>query len=300
MKWRRVRGRDVIDVRGARGGGGGGGLPIPGGFRGVGGGLGLVAVVVYLLLQALGGGAGGFDPGQVLGPGVQAPGATNPQPIPPAQDPQRNLKDFSVYVFEDTQHAWANVFRRSGEPYRNAKLVLYSGAVQTGGCGGATSAVGPFYCPADDRVYLDLSFYEDMRRQLGASGDFAWAYVIAHEMGHHVQDEQGISDEVDAQRRQNPGEANALSVRLELQADCYAGVWASTVFKQGDLQQGDLQEAFNAAEAVGDDRLQRQATGQVNPDTFTHGTSAQRRHWFTAGYRAGDTGACDTFSAANL
>ena len=291
----------MVDVRGAsRGGGGSGGLPVPGGVKGVGGGLGLIGVILVIALQVLGGGGGGFDVGQVLGPGVQAPGAADPQPIPPAEDPQRDLKDFSVYVFEDAQRTWANVFRRSGEPYSNAKLVLYSGAVQTGGCGGATSAVGPFYCPADRRVYLDLSFYEDMRRQLGAPGDFAWAYVIAHEMGHHVQDEQGISDEADAQRSANPDEANALSVRLELQADCYAGVWASTVFRQGDLQQGDLQEAFTAAEAVGDDRLQRQATGQVNPDTFTHGTSAQRRRWFTAGYRAGDTGACDTFSAETL
>jgi predicted metalloprotease len=301
MKWRRVRGRDVVDVRGASRGGGGR-LPLPGGIKGVGGGLGIVGVILFIALQVIGGGggAGGFDVGQVLGPGVQAPGAENPQPIPPAQDPQRDLKDFSVYVFEDTQKTWAQTFRRSGEQYSNAELVLYSGAVQTGGCGGATSAVGPFYCPADGRVYLDLSFYEDMRRQLGAPGDFAWAYVIAHEMGHHVQDEQGISDDVDAQRRENPDQANALSVRLELQADCYAGVWASTVFAQGELQQGDLQEAFTAAEAVGDDRLQRQAGASVNPDTFTHGTSAQRRRWFTAGYRAGDTGACDTFSATSL
>ena len=276
-------------------------MPLPGGIKGVGGSLGIVGVILFIALQVIGGGGGGgFDVGQVLAPDVQAPGAANPQPIPPSQDPQRDLKDFSVYVFEDAQKTWAETFRRSREPYADAQLVLYSGAVQTGGCGGATSAVGPFYCPADHRVYLDLSFYEDMRRQLGAPGDFAWAYVIAHEMGHHVQNEQGISDDVDAQRREHPDEANALSVRLELQADCYAGVWASTVFAQGDLQQGDLQEAFTAAAAVGDDRLQRQATGQVNPDTFTHGTSAQRRRWFTAGYRAGDTAACDTFSAETL
>jgi predicted metalloprotease len=276
-------------------------MPLPGGIKGVGGSLGIVGVILFIALQVIGGGGGGgFGVGQVLAPDVQAPGAANPQPIPPSQDPQRDLKDFSVYVFEDAQKTWAETFRRSREPYADAQLVLYSGAVQTGGCGGATSAVGPFYCPADHRVYLDLSFYEDMRRQLGAPGDFAWAYVIAHEMGHHVQNEQGISDDVDAQRREHPDEANALSVRLELQADCYAGVWASTVFAQGDLQQGDLQEAFTAAAAVGDDRLQRQATGQVNPDTFTHGTSAQRRRWFTAGYRAGDTAACDTFSAETL
>ena len=189
------------------------------------------------------------------GPQVQAPGAGSPQPIPPSEDPQRDLKDFSVYIFEDTQRTWARVFARQGRPYDNAKLVLYAGAVNTGGCGGATSAVGPFYCPADGRVYLDLSFYEEMRRQLGAPGDFAWAYVIAHEMGHHVQRELGTSREVEEQRRAHPGEANALSVRLELQADCYAGVWSSTVFKQGELEHGDLAEAQTRAAAVGDDRL---------------------------------------------
>ena len=160
--------------------------------------------------------------------------------------------------------------------------------------------MGPFYCPADQRVYLDLSFYEEMANQLAAPGDFAWAYVIAHEMGHHVQQQLGTSDEVSRQERESPEDRNELSVRLELQADCYAGVWGSTVFKQGDLQKGDLQEAFNAAEAVGDDRLQRQATGTVNPDTFTHGTSEQRRRWFDAGYDSGDPGACDTFAADEL
>jgi predicted metalloprotease len=157
--------------------------------------------------------------------------------------------------------------------------------------------VGPFYCPADQRVYLDLSFYEEMAQQLGAPGDFAWAYVIAHEMGHHVQRENGISETVDRLSRENPDDANELSVRLELQADCYAGVWGNTVFKQGDLQEGDLNEAFTATEAVGDDRLQSQATGRIDPDSFTHGTSQQRREWFTTGYRSGDPAACDTFSA---
>ena len=149
----------------------------------------MVGLLVFLAFQVLGGGGSGsgFDVTEVFGPAVQAPGAEAPQPIPPAQDPQRQLKDFSVYVFEDAQRTWLGTFSRGGQPYDRAQLVLYSGAVQTGGCGGATSAVGPFYCPADGRVYLDLSFYEDMQSQLGASGDFAWAYVIAHEMGHHVQ-----------------------------------------------------------------------------------------------------------------
>jgi uncharacterized protein len=300
MKWRRVRSRDVVDIRGARGGRAGGGMPVPGGLAGVGGGAGLIVVLIVLGIQLLGGGgASGFDIGQVLSPGVQAPGAGNPQPIPPSEDPQRALKDFSVYVFEDTQGFW-QVALSEGEGYDRAELVLYSGAVSTEGCGGATSAVGPFYCPVDGRVYLDLSFYEDMQRQLGASGDFAWAYVIAHELGHHVQREVGTSDEVHREQQSNPDEANELSVRLELQADCYAGFWASSVFEVGDLERGDLREAFTASEAVGDDRLQQQAGGRVNPDSFTHGTSEQRRRWFTKGYKSADAGACDTFSAEEL
>jgi predicted metalloprotease len=298
MKWRRVRSRNVIDVRGA--GGGRRGLPMPGGKAGIGGGAGLVVVLVVVALQVLGGGGSGFDIGQVLAPGAQAPGAGDPQPIPPGQDPQRDLKDFSTYVFEDSQEVWQRSLRSGGEGYDNAQLVLYSGAVSTGGCGGATSAVGPFYCPADGRVYLDLTFYDDMRRQLGASGDFAWAYVIAHEMGHHVQNQLGTADEVRQQSSEDPDDANELSVRLELQADCYAGVWASTVFAAGDLERGDLGEAFTASEAVGDDRLQSRAGGGVDPDSFTHGTSEQRRRWFERGYRSADPGACDSFSAEQL
>ena len=167
-------------------------------------------------------------------------------------------------------------------------------------CGDATAAVGPFYCPADERVYLDLTFYEDMRSQLGASGDFAWAYVIAHEMGHHIQLITGTSAEVDRLSRESPDEANELSVRQELQADCYSGVWASTIFAEGDLEAGDLDEAFGAAEAVGDDRLQEQAGGRVNPDSFTHGTSEQRREWFERGYESGAPADCDTFAAESL
>src|SRR6185295_4667055 len=200
MRWKRgAKSRDVIDVRGASGGssGGGGGLPIPGGLGGIGGGAGLIVVIVIVAINVLGGGSGGtgFDlPG--LG-GATAPGANDPQPLPPGEDPQAELKDFSAYVFDDAQDVWESTFDRSGDAYDTAKLVLYSGAVRTDGCGGATSAVGPFYCPADERVYLDLSFYGEMRRQLGASGDFAWAYVIAHEMGHHVQRMTGTSDAVE-------------------------------------------------------------------------------------------------------
>ncbi len=233
---------------------------------------------------------------KILAPGATAPGADDPEPIPPSEDPQRDLRDFSVYVFEDAQDVWAGTFKSSSQAYQDAQLVLYSKAVSTDGCGNATSAVGPFYCPADSRVYLDLTFYEDMQRQLGAGGDFAWAYVIAHEMGHHIQNVTETNAKVSTLERQNPGAKNDLSVRTELQADCYAGVWGATVFASGDLEDGDLDEAFNAAEAIGDDRLQEQAGQRVNPDSFTHGTSDQRKRWFKAGYESGDPSACDTFS----
>ena len=309
MRWRRRKGRraeDVIDIRGApksgrSGGLGRGGIPFPGGLAGAGGGLGIVGVLIFLAITVLGGGGGaGFDIGEAFGPAAQAPGADDPQPLPPDQDPQRKLRDFSAYVFDDAQTTWLGTFRENGESYDRSQLVLYDGAVSTDGCGGATSAVGPFYCPADSRVYLDLSFYEDMERQLGAPGDFAWAYVIAHELGHHVQNETGTSDDVGRLQSENPDDANDLSVRLELQADCYSGVWASTVYAEGDLERGDLDEAFTASEAVGDDRLQREATGRVDPDSFTHGTSEQRRTWFTDGYESGDPAACDTFSVDEI
>ena len=307
MKWNRAKGRKdrhVIDARGSSpssgssGGGGLGGLPIPTSVAGLGGGAGVVVVIVILAITLLGGGEGGsgFDLGPAFGSEVAAPGSQNPVGIPPDEDPQRDLKEFSTFVFNDTQDAWAKIFGQEGASYRPATLYLYANAVRTNGCGSATSAVGPFYCPADQRVYLDLSFYEDMKRQLGASGDFAWAYVIAHELGHHVQNLRGTERQVAQLTREDPGRANDLSVRTELQADCYAGVWASTVFRAGDLEPGDIEEAFNAAEAVGDDRLQRSAGRSVNPDTFTHGSSEQRRRWFDTGYESADPSACDTFS----
>jgi hypothetical protein len=307
MKWKRVGKKDqgdIIDVRGAepprgggRSGGGMGGLPIPTGAGGIGGGLGLVIVLVVIVLQMCGNDDGsGFDITDILGPGAVPPSADNPQPLPPEEDPQKDLKDFSSAVFVDAQNTWEESFRAAGKRYEDAKLVLYSQAVNTGGCGSATSAVGPFYCPADSRVYLDLTFYDDMERQLGAKGDFAWAYVIAHEMGHHIQNLDGTNAEITKLQRSNPDDANELSVRLELQADCYSGVWAATVFAEGDLEEGDLDEAFTAAEAVGDDRLQEQAGQRVNPDSFTHGTSEQRRTWFKKGYESADPASCDTFS----
>jgi predicted metalloprotease len=294
VRWRRVDTPDVIDQRGRRGGAGGLGSPL----GRAGGGIGLVGVLIVIALQLLGGGGSGaaFDVPAGFDDGTRAPGA---DAIPADQDPDRDLKNFSAYVFTVAQRTWEETFTRNGDRYRRAKLVLFSGGVDTG-CGSATSAVGPFYCPADQRVYLDLSFEREMERTLGADGDFAWAYVIAHEVGHHVQVLTGASEEVRRLQRDDPGQANALSVRLELQADCYAGVWASTVYRAGELEDGDLDEAFTASEAVGDDRLQRRSRGSVDPDSFTHGTSAQRKRWFSTGYDGGEPGACDTFAADDV
>jgi predicted metalloprotease len=291
MRWRRgASTADVIDVRG--GGGrrrGGGALP-------VGGGLGVVGVIVFIAIQLLSGGAGGFNVPAGFDTATRAPSG---EPIPPGQDPEKDLKDFSVYVFNSVQATWERTFSDQGRDYERAKLVLYRDRVNTG-CGSASSAVGPFYCPADGHVYLDLSFYRDMERQLQASGDFAWAYVIAHEVGHHIQDQLGTSAEVERIRRSDPDRANEASVRLELQADCYAGVWAQSVFEAGDLEAGDIDEALRASEAVGDDRLQQQAGRQVNPDSFTHGSSAQRHEWFDRGRERGEPADCDTFSVDDL
>lgn len=313
MKWQKGRSKDrnVIDIRGARKsrgsagggfgglgglGGGGGGMPMPGGKGKLGGLIGIIVILVVVGTQVLGGGSGssgGFDMGSMF-PGMgTVPGAENPAPLPAGQDPDADLKDFSAYVFTDAQEVWRKAFRQNGQPWQDAQVVFYSDAVSTGGCGNASSAVGPFYCPADNRVYLDLSFYRQMENQLGAGGDFAWAYVIAHEMGHHVQNVGGIGDRVAREKRQQSESRNEISVRNELQADCLAGVWASTVFDQ--LEEGDLDEAINASEAVGDDRLQGRS-GSVNPDSFTHGTSEQRHRWFKTGYESGNPQDCDTFS----
>jgi predicted metalloprotease len=280
-----VNSGDVIDQRA------GGGMP--GGRVAIPGGLGITGILIYLAISLLSGGGSSIAVDDPLGGSTQAPGASSPRGIPASQDPDRDLKDFSVYVFERTQQTWEKTLRAEGKPYEHAKLVLYRGGVQTG-CGSATSAVGPFYCPADQRVYLDLSFYGDMQTQLQASGDFAWAYVIAHEMGHHVQQQLGTSDQVTQAQREHPDQRNELSVRLELQADCYAGVWAKTVY--ADLEPGDVEEAMNASRAVGDDRLQKRATGSVDPDSFTHGSSAQRAKWFDRGRQSGNPADCDTFS----
>lgn len=265
-----------------------------------GGGIGVVAVIIYLVITALGGGGGASPAFDIpssgsFDDGVQAGTA---QPIPASQDPDEDLRAFSEFVVGDVQDAWERIFADAGQQYRRAQLVLYTGGVDTA-CGSATSAVGPFYCPADEKVYIDLSFYAAMRDQLGASGDFAWAYVIAHELGHHVQNLTGTNQQVAEAQEADQSQANNLSVRLELQADCYAGVWGQTAFEEGQLEEGDLEEGLAAAASVGDDRLQA-GTGSIDPDSFTHGTSEQRVRWFTTGFESGEPDSCDTFAAASV
>lgn len=298
MRWRKVDDDgSVIDARGSSPSGGGGmsGMGLPGK---AGGGLGIVIALVIIGIQLFGGGGGsGFDIGQAF-PAATGVSAENAEGIPADQDPEKDFKDFSAYVFVTGQQAWQSAFQQSGKQYDKAKLVIYRNGVNTGGCGSASSAVGPFYCPADQKVYIDLSFYNQMQQQLGANGDVAWGYVIAHELGHHIQQQLGTESQVRAAQRENPGDANELSVRMELQADCYAGIWAHRVFQQGDLEDGDLEEALGAASAVGDDTLQKNSGQGVRPESFTHGTSAQRQEWFKVGYDTGEPAKCDTFSGS--
>lgn len=272
-----------------------GGLPV----GKAGGGIGILIVIIVIGMQLLGGGGSGgsgFDIGQAF-PASTGVSAENAEGIPADQDPDKDFKDFSSYVFVTAQQGWQSAFKQAGEAYDKAKMVIYRGGVNTGGCGSASSSVGPFYCPADNRVYIDLSFYRQMQQQLNAGGDLAWGYVIAHELGHHVQQQLGTEGKVRELQRQEPDQANELSVRMELQADCYAGIWAHRVFQQGDLEGGDLEEAINAAGAVGDDTLQENSGQGINPESFTHGTSAQRAKWFKVGYDTGAPAECDTFTA---
>ena len=257
-----------------------------------GGGLGALVLIVVAMLF-------GVDP-RLLLQGVGAGGGETVEPYQPTPEEER-LADFVRVVLGDTEDTWTALFQGSGGTYEAPTLVLFSGAVRSA-CGYADAAVGPFYCPGDRKVYIDLSFYQEMQTRFGAPGDFAQAYVIAHEVGHHVQNLIGVADEVNAARRTaGEAEANALSVRQELQADCFAGVWASHAQRARNvLEQGDLEEALNAAAAIGDDRLQRQSQGYVVPETFTHGTSEQRVRWFREGFRTGDTAHCDTFRAEAL
>jgi predicted metalloprotease len=267
------------------------------GFRGgrmiAGGGIGTVVLALLAMLL-------GVDPGVILDDGGPvSPRATQGGGArPPAEDAAAR---FVAQVLAETEDVWNPLFQQLGRRYEEPRLVLFTGAVQSG-CGTAQAQVGPFYCPADRRVYLDLDFLEQMQRQLGAPGDFAAAYVIAHEVGHHVQNLLGVLGRAEALRRQAGGaEGNAVQVRVELQADCLAGLWARRAHEaRRILDKGEIEEGLNAAASVGDDRLQRRARGTVQPETFTHGSSAQRVRWFRAGLESGRLEACDTFAAARL
>jgi len=285
---------NVEDARGSSGGGGGGGLRFGGGGIGIGTiAVALVAGWIFGInpLTLLGALSGGGSP--------VAQTAPSPAARPPAGDPQAK---FVSQVLRSTEVVWAGVFREGGKTYQLPKLTLYRGSYPTG-CGQGEAAMGPFYCPADAHVYLDMSFFDTMSQRLGAPGQFAQAYVIAHEVGHHVQNLLGISDKVDAARRRgSEAQGNAMSVRLELQADCFAGVWAkrSQATQGWRLEQGDIETALNAASQIGDDTLQRKSRGQVVPESFTHGTSAQRVGWFKRGFEGGSPDQCNTFEARQL
>jgi uncharacterized protein len=273
---------DLEDRRGSSGGGGIGGVHI-----GIGG------FVVLLLLSLV------FHRNffAMLGGGGAPAGAPPGQTAPVNASPEENKEvQFVSFVLDDVQKTWEQIFAQNGQQYQHAKLVLFRNGIQSG-CGFAQTEMGPFYCPADQKVYIDLGFYKELKDRFGASGDFAEAYVIAHELGHHVQNLLGISGKVERAQRQNQDQANALSVRLELQADCLAGVWGHSTQQRNILEAGDVDEALNAASAVGDDRIQKQASGRVNPETWTHGSAEQRSHWFKTGFDSGSINNCDTFSS---
>jgi len=272
---------------------GGGGLGI--GAGGVGIGTVVIALVASYFL--------GIDPRVILGMAENMQGApqTSQHPIDPARDPEAAMVSEVKKVMAMTEDTWEALFKDSGGQYRRPALVLYRNVTQTA-CGSGQAAMGPFYCPGDEKIYLDLGFFDQMARRFRAGGDFARAYVIAHEVGHHVQRQIGVTAKAEALRRQLPAsEYNKISVRVELQADCFAGVWAQHANRARPfLDPGDIEEALAAANAIGDDALQRQSRGVVVPDSFTHGTSAQRVRWFRAGFDSGNLRSCDTFSAAAL
>jgi predicted metalloprotease len=288
--------RDMRTQTGGAAGGLGGGIPFPIGKAGAGLGLPIIILMVVLAMCNGGvpgqGGGGGFG---VDSPFNQFPAAPAAEQDPNAPDPEAAQLDFVSFVLDDVQETWQQQFLAAGNTYTDAQLVVYRDFVQTGGCGNAPSSVGPFYCPADETVYLDLGFFDELATRFDAPGDFAQAYVIAHELGHHVQNLTGINDEVRQQQQRHPDDANELSVRLELQADCLAGVWGHSTYQRGILESGDLEEGLTAAAAVGDDRIQEQATGTINKETWTHGSSEDRMKWFRKGFDSGDAGQCNTF-----
>ncbi len=283
MRWKGRRGSSNVDDRRGRGGGK---MAI--------GGLGAVILIVITLLF-------GGNPMELLNQiDIGGSNAAYETSTPQTAE-QDELASFVSVVLADTEQVWEKLFSENGQTYRAPTLVLFSGAVQSA-CGSAGSAIGPFYCPADEKIYIDLSFYNDLKNRFQAPGDFAMAYVIAHEVGHHVQNLLGVSDEMAEQRsRLSEKEYNRFSVKVELQADFYAGVWAYHNQELNNvLEPGDIEEALNAANAIGDDRLQKQSQGRVVPDSFTHGTSAQRMHWFNMGFKTGDLRQGDTFKAPNI
>lgn len=282
MRWRGRRGSSNIeDRRGIR--------------FGRAGGIGIGTIVLALLAIYF-----GQDPSVVL-QGVQ-PSTPTAEQVPYEESPEEaQLREFVSVVLADTEQTWGEIFDAAGRTYREPTLVLFSGAVESA-CGFAQAAVGPFYCPSDHKVYIDLSFYQELQSRFGAPGDFAQAYVVAHEVGHHVQTLLGISERtLAARQRASETQANALSVRQELQADCFAGIWAHNADRSRQLlEQGDIEEGLNAASAIGDDRLQKQSRGYVAPESFTHGSSEQRVRWFKRGFESGDVQTCDTFAANSL
>jgi uncharacterized protein len=279
MRWTPGGRSDDIEDRRDEGGGGIGGVHI-----GIGG------FVILLILSVV------FkrDFFSLLSNTGVSTGQTVSQPDTQRDAREEPLVQFISFVLDDTQKTWAGILQTRGIPYRHARLVLFRDATSSG-CGTAQSATGPFYCPADEKVYIDLGFYDELQRRFGAPGQFAQAYVLAHELGHHVQNLLGIERKVRNLQGQNPGAGNALSVRMELQADCFAGIWAKSTQQRNLLEAGDVESALGAAAAVGDDRLQRMSRGQVSPDSFTHGSSAQRTEWFQRGMSGGTIEGCNTF-----
>jgi uncharacterized protein len=303
MDWKGRRESDnVEDQRGQNTGGGGFGRGGPsfrfpsgnqmrssggGGISGI-----IMLVVLFFVLKAC-----GIDPMQILaGGGGLGDTTTTEQAQPRTQARNDEMKQFVSVVLAETEDTWGKIFKENGREYPEPTLVLFDGQIRSA-CGFASSASGPFYCPGDQKLYIDLNFYDTLSRQFGAPGDFAQAYVIAHEVGHHIQNLVGVLPRFN-QMRQSMGEseANAMSVRVELQADCFAGIWAKDTAQKGLLESGDIEEAINAANQIGDDTLQRKTQGYVVPESFNHGTSAQRKEWFTRGLKTGSLDACDTFA----
>ncbi len=296
MRWRRGhRSANVEDRRFERGRGRVR-IPLPsGGGRRGGAQLGCGGIIVLLVLSVI------FKQdffsllGGVSGGGMTTTSTQAPAPGPPGVDPEKEQVEFVSFVLDHAQEYWHQQLPQHGSQYRDAKLVLFRDAIQSA-CGFAQSATGPFYCPADEKVYIDLGFYAELARRFGAPGDFAQAYVLAHEVGHHVQTVLGISGQVRRAQRDRPRDANQLSVRMELQADCLAGAWAKKAARDDLLEPGDIEEGLGAAAAVGDDRIQRMSGKRyINPESFTHGSAAQRQEWFTRGFQSGNPDDCDTF-----